>query len=241
MTKIETLISGFPGRCDRGYLGWSGCYLVTTPRGRKLLFDTAGFNEREKLISLLKERGLSPARIDAVILSHLHFDHAANWDLFYDTEILVHQEDLDYALSPQAEAAVLRYAAPVLREHPRLRLVAGSGSVLEDGVQLVHVPGHTPGGMALVCEGAVLCGDALKNRWDLAGQVPMKSWNNELARTAIHKLASLGEKLFPGHDVALQRQGDTWQACGSPAVRVFFPDGSDVLLSPADAQTAGRS
>lgn len=241
MANIEVLLAGFPGRSSRGFLGWSGCYLVTTGRGRHLLFDTAGYNERATLVALLAERGLKPAQIDAVVLSHLHFDHAANWDLFPGADIFVHEEELAYAASEQADGAVLRYPTPALRAHPRLCRVSGDGSMIDDGVQLAHVPGHTPGSMALVVEGSVLCGDALKNRWDLGGQVPLNSWNLKLARRAIERLTGLGQRLFPGHDVSLERQGSTWRACGTPSVRVFFPDGSEQALEAPTEEVPGRT
>jgi hypothetical protein len=43
---IDVLLGGFFGMSNRGFLGWSGSYLVTTPSGRRFLFDTASYNER---------------------------------------------------------------------------------------------------------------------------------------------------------------------------------------------------
>lgn len=56
---------------------------------------------------------------------------------------------------------------PALLAHKRLRLITGETAVLENGMQIFHVPGHTPGAIALVMNGSVLSGDALKSRLDL--------------------------------------------------------------------------
>src|ERR1022692_4838981 len=124
MPHIEMLLSGFPGKSSRGFLGWSGCYLVITASGRRLLFDTAGYNERATVINSLAKLSVAPEDVDFVVLSHLHFDHAANWDLFPKAEIIVHEREIAYADSRGADGAVLRYHTPVLRAHGRLRLIS---------------------------------------------------------------------------------------------------------------------
>ena len=124
MAEINILLGGFPGRSERGYLGWSGCYLLTTGKGQKVLFDTGGYNERAVVVAKLAERGISPASLDLVILSHLHFDHAANWDVFPKAEIVVHERELAYASSPEADGAVLRFHAHTAFRPQRLRMEA---------------------------------------------------------------------------------------------------------------------
>ncbi|MDI3316931.1 MAG: MBL fold metallo-hydrolase [Bacillota bacterium] len=221
---IRTLLDGFPGRSERGYLGWSSCHLVVTGRGRRILFDTCGMNERVELLPRLRAAGAEAEEVDLVVLSHLHFDHAANWDLLPRAEILVHRRELAYATSAEADVAVLRDHARELARHPRLRLVDGEAE-LGEGLRLLEVPGHTPGSLALQVGGAVLCGDALKNRWDLAGGVPEPVWEPRQARRAIERLAASAERLYPGHDAPLQRRGDAWEPLSRPRVRIFLPAG----------------
>ncbi len=97
MATVETLFSGFPAKSSRGFLGWSAVYLVVTNQGRKILFDTAGYNERATLVAALTQRQIALDSIHTVVLSHLHFDHAANWDLFPGAEIVVHEKEMEYA------------------------------------------------------------------------------------------------------------------------------------------------
>jgi glyoxylase-like metal-dependent hydrolase (beta-lactamase superfamily II) len=233
MRTIEVLLSGFFGRSNRGFLGWSGIYLVTTPSGRRLIFDTGGYNERGTIPKLLEEHGIGVAAIDWVVLSHLHFDHAANWDLFPNAGLVVHEREIAYAQATD-DTAILRYNAPALVANNRLHLMREESSTLENGVQLFHVPGHTPGAIALTIEDSVFSGDALKSRWDLRGRLT-DTWNDELARHSIQKISTLGNRIYPGHDVPLERCGSDWVPCGIPSVSLLFPDGSEkVIQAPAD-------
>ena len=230
MSTIEVLVGGFFGRSSRGFLGWSAIYLVTTPSGRRLLFDTGGYNERGTIPKLLEEHGIGVAAIDWVVVSHLHFDHAANWDLFPNADLVVHEKEIAHAQAAN-DPAVLRHQAPALLANNRLRLIRGESSILENGVQVVHVPGHTPGAIALTIEDSVLSGDALKSRWDLRGQLT-DTWNDQLALQSIQKIAGLGNRIYPGHDVPLERRGSDWFPCGTPSVRLLFPDGSEQSIQP---------
>ena len=141
MHTIDVLLHGFFGRSNRGFLGWSGIYLVTTPSDRRLLFDTGGYNERGTIPKLLEAHGIGVAAIDWVVLSHLHFDHAANWDLFPNAHLVVHEKEIAYAQDTD-DHAILRYHARALLANNRLHLIREESSILEDGVQLIHVPGH---------------------------------------------------------------------------------------------------
>ncbi len=233
MATVETLFFGFPGRSSRGYLGWSAVYLVVTRQGRKILFDTAGYNERATLVAALEQRQISPEGIHTVVLSHLHFDHAANWDLFPAAEIVVHEKELEYARSPQADHSTLRHQSRALAESRRLRLISHDGE-LEPDVQLMLVPGHTPGSLALKTGSSVLCGDALKNRWDLQGQVALPVWDAEKFQAAVRKLASLADKLYPGHDVPLELEAHGWVPRGKPSINIIFANNQqqELVIEP---------
>jgi N-acyl homoserine lactone hydrolase len=231
MPHIETLLSGFPGKSSRGFLGWSSCYLVTTARGRRLLFDTAGYNERATVVNSLAKLNVALEDVDYVVLSHLHFDHAANWDLFPHAEIILHEREMAHAESHGLDGAVLSHHAPALRAHCRLRLVSAE-TALDEGVQILHVPGHTPGCIAVSIGKEILCGDALKSRWDLDGPMAPPVWDADLARQSIARLKELGNRLYPGHDMPLQLVEGKWRASGPPSVKVLFPDGSEQVISP---------
>ena len=231
MSNIETLLTGFPGKSSRGFLGWSGCYLVTTARGRRLLFDTAGYNERATVINSLAKLGVVPEDVDFVVLSHLHFDHAANWDLFANAEIIVHEREIAYADSRggRQRRAPVSHADVAGTPPPALDF----GRDCSRGWRPGHTCARTHARMHCAGDGKeILCGDALKSRWDLNGPMTSPVWDADLARQAIAKLTQLGTRLYPGHDMPLELVAGEWRACGPPTVNVLFPDGSEQVISP---------
>ncbi|MGA8262348.1 MAG: MBL fold metallo-hydrolase [Arenicellales bacterium] len=234
MTSVHEILSGFPARSSRGYLGWSSSFLVENARGKTVLFDTGGCNERGKLPALLEGNGASLSAVDAVVLSHFHFDHAANWDLFPRARIYLHELEMEYISSAKSseDAAVLRYHVEALEASKRLELVEQDVEI-EEGIRLLHAPGHTPGSIIVACDEHVLCGDALKNRWDLSGRgVSAPVWDPEEAQRTIARIATLGDVLHPGHDAALTRVRKEWKPVKEPQMTIRYPDGNEVRLCP---------
>src|SRR6188768_1891980 len=48
----------------------------------------------------LRDAGVDPKDVELVVLTHLHWDHAGNCDLFPDARVLVQQQELRYAIDP---------------------------------------------------------------------------------------------------------------------------------------------
>lgn len=104
----------------------------------------------------LAAAGIDPKDVETVILTHLHWDHAGNCDLFPDARVVVQQDELRYAiapgrffrrafLAPQSGWGVPPYLLP------NLETVAGERQ-LHPGLRVVPVPGHTPGSQAVVVD-----------------------------------------------------------------------------------------
>jgi len=225
--RLIPLYFGFPARSHRGYLGLSSAYLVVGER--LFLYDTLGFGEREGLLARIETLGFSPLDVEVVVLSHLHFDHAANADLFPWAEVWVHEAELDHAArvrqDPRADPACLAYLPGVLR---RLQPV-GEGRVAP-GVALLHLPGHTPGLLGLEVEGlGVLASDAVKSRYDLEGPPAPPCWNPDLAQESRQRLLAY-PRLFPGHDVSLHKEGGVFLPEGEGELLLKLGDGREVVL-----------
>jgi glyoxylase-like metal-dependent hydrolase (beta-lactamase superfamily II) len=97
----------------------------------------------------LAEAGTTPDAIDFVVLTHLHFDHAWNLDLFPAACVVVQREEMFHAVDPVASQRIYYYRETLIdllqRKRPAgLRLVDGDVDLV-DGVRLLKAPGHTPG------------------------------------------------------------------------------------------------
>jgi N-acyl homoserine lactone hydrolase len=244
MITIDTVFGGFPGRTSRGFLGWGAVYLVTNERGERILFDTGGSNERATIIPELAKLSVSPDAVRTLVLSHLHYDHAANWDLFPNAEIVVHEREMEHAKTAQGPKSELAYRVRALYDGAKLRVVS-EDCELAPGFRLLHAPGHTAGCMALQFGRTIICGDAVKNRWDLRGEVPKRGsmWDANAFLESINKLSGMADKLYPGHDVPFERRADGWRPIGYSSVTLHFPNGQSQEIEfreQAERGTSGR-
>jgi len=131
---------------------------------QKILVDT-GVGGPEGVIQALSGIGLTPKDIDTVILTHLHFDHADNVGLFPHARFILQKKEWEYAKTPLPIQRSL-YNPRTLDELEHLDLVlVGDGYEVEDGVEVILVPGHTKGQQAVVVNTSqgkyVLAGDLL--------------------------------------------------------------------------------
>lgn len=101
------------------------------------------------LTEALAKEGLAPADINYVVLTHLHFDHADNLDLFPDACVVVQRAELMAAVDPVPSQRIF-YWKPTInnlmaRKRPgQLRLVEGDVQLFP-GFELLFVPSHTEG------------------------------------------------------------------------------------------------
>jgi glyoxylase-like metal-dependent hydrolase (beta-lactamase superfamily II) len=136
------------------------CYLVACPATREALVIDPG-DEGERIVAAVRNVGWQVVHI---VNTHGHFDHiGANRSVVEATgaDLLIHELDLPLLQKAQVHAQVYG-----LRAEPS----PTPGRLLQDDEQIVfgkrscrviHLPGHSPGGIALHCEQHLFCGDVL--------------------------------------------------------------------------------
>ena len=100
------------------------------------------------LETALSDVGYSVEDIDCVIQSHLHLDHAGGLYHFDGTDvpIYIHRRELEHAyLSAKSTAGGNAYLASDFDHELNWQVVDQPRYQLFDGVELLHLPGHTPG------------------------------------------------------------------------------------------------
>jgi glyoxylase-like metal-dependent hydrolase (beta-lactamase superfamily II) len=103
------------------------------------------------VLEALRGMGLDPAKIDLVVYSHMHNDHAGNCHLFPDSVHLFQRDEWRELLDP-LPSMMLRgdfdqSIVPVLKEMDCLKI---DGDVeLTGGLKLYKTPGHTSGSQVL--------------------------------------------------------------------------------------------
>ena len=133
------------------------CNCVLLERnGERVLIETGygdGWNEKEidmfamdggTIASVLQEQGVDPESISCVILSHLHFDHAAGITLLPNAKVIVQKQEWDDANANRSTMSrtYLPRVLDSIRE--RVELIDGNTTILGD-IQLTVRKGHTWG------------------------------------------------------------------------------------------------
>jgi glyoxylase-like metal-dependent hydrolase (beta-lactamase superfamily II) len=177
----------------------TNCYLVYSPQSFECLVIDPGA-EGKRIISFIKKKNLIPI---GIINTHGHIDHiGANKSLKmeFNLPILIHPEDSSLLTSKQNLALSILFASKTsppadtfLKEGQKIKI--GNSSL-----EVIHTPGHTPGGISLRGDEFVLTGDTLfaggVGRTDLPGG----SWDY-LLKSIKNKLLKLPDNLIvlPGH------------------------------------------
>ncbi|MDT8441883.1 MAG: MBL fold metallo-hydrolase [Desulfuromonadales bacterium] len=136
------------------------CFLVACPQSREALVIDPG-DDPERILALAEQAGL---QIRSIINTHGHFDHVGGNHALVaacGAQLLIHGDDL--RMLGNAEIHARGYGLQTTASPAPDRLLA-DGDRIEIGslaFQVIHVPGHSPGGIALYGHGHLFAGDIL--------------------------------------------------------------------------------
>jgi glyoxylase-like metal-dependent hydrolase (beta-lactamase superfamily II) len=203
-----------------------GCFVVRS--GKRTVLVDAGLGPIEfgpyrggSLLAQLSDAGIQPAEIDVVFITHLHADHCGSAALKADDGVMrptfpnatyrwTAAEEAYWKggeLPPGSVARKDVFAAVAHRFE-----AADGGTSLAPGIDVVAMPGHTPGHAAVVLSSgdarAFLLGDGIscpaqleETEWSGLGDIDPKLARRSqeaLAREAEATGALVGASHFPG-------------------------------------------
>ena len=148
------------------------CYLVGCEQTRQAAVIDPGADV-DRILAALQRHKLT---LKTIINTHGHFDHiGGNRQLSAATgaELLIHAADRSLLLQAAQHAAIYGLRT---ENSPEPSATLKDGDLLEVGelqLQVLHTPGHSPGGISLLCGGHLFSGDTLfagsVGRTDLPG------------------------------------------------------------------------
>lgn len=175
-------------------------YVVVHPAGKRAMLVDPGIGS-EPVLDVIRERGLA---VSLIVNTHGHLDHVA-CNAFFKKEtgapIAIHAADRPLLRNVSSYASMFGLTA---QNSPPADIELSEGVALEfDGVpfDVIHTPGHTPGGVCLRHVDQMLVGDTLfcgsVGRTDLPGG----DWDT-LVASIRGKLFLLpdGVTCLPGHE-----------------------------------------
>jgi N-acyl homoserine lactone hydrolase len=217
---VTPILAGHLLTSDQGNPAFCSVLLVESD-GRRALFDTGHAGRRRHLLEGLAARGLGPADISTVVISHGHWDHVQNADLFPSAEVLIHPLELRNLADPPArDLGTPRWARAVL-DGLAVREVVEGDEVLP-GVTVIELPGHTPGSIGVVAGCAVLAADAVPTLKVLRDRrASGRPYDREQADASVERVAAVADVVYPGHDRAIRLGADGFDYA-EPAVPLTF-------------------
>ncbi|MCX5666254.1 MAG: MBL fold metallo-hydrolase [Candidatus Omnitrophica bacterium] len=181
-------------RLEVGPMG-ANCYIVThTPTKDACIIDPGG--EPERIMDFIKKNGLKPKFI---MNTHGHGDHIIG-NGYFGVPIYIHRLEKDFLTDP---ALNLSGAFGLSIKTPK------ASKLLEDGdkvylndleFEILHTPGHTPGGISIKLDGVVFTGDTLFA--GTVGRTDLPDGDEKVLLGSIRsKLLTLDDDtvVYPGH------------------------------------------
>lgn len=179
------------------------CYvLADETTGEGIVVDPGG--PADHILARARERGVK--KISLIVNTHSHVDHVAGnqeMQAATDAPIAIHETEADGLANPN-RAMLAMFGAD---ESPAASVLLKDGDKItfgKESVEVIHTPGHTPGGICLYFPGYVLTGDTLfvggVGRTDLpGGSYPV------LQASIRNRLFTLPEEtvVLPGHNYGM--------------------------------------
>ena len=192
-------------------------WLVEGPRG-PMLVDTglehvAEMNEgaahvlAEPIVQRPEEDIRAPEDIRCVFITHLHFDHIDQLDLYSNARYVVSKRGLEEALATDPSWAPAK-TLELLSETAKHRTLAIDDDEVYPGIDVVWTGGHSPCSQVVYVRtesgDVALAGDAIFRIDQLESNIPIGIYHDlDDARAAIDKLNSRQAIVLPSHDPAV--------------------------------------
>ena len=184
MIKLDVLAIGSFQRDENGNVfdAHSSSVLIRTDE-RVIVVDTSTPYMKPAMKTSFKQIGVFPKDVDTIILTHSHYDHVGNNNMFENAAILMHPE----------EHGAVNGAKPL-----------DADKELVPGVRIIHTPGHTKGSLSVLVKADqkyVIAGDAIPKHGNYEKMVPPAiNIDKELAMESIKMITKYADVIIPGHD-----------------------------------------
>lgn len=176
----------------------SNCFIVYDEKTLKSMVIDPG-DDPEHIMKTIEEKKL---KVVYIVCTHAHFDHVgavAKLKSETGAEIVLHKDELEIYMSAKDQGAFWGYQ---IEQPPDPDKFVQEGDLLTAGeltFEVLHTPGHSPGGICLQGKGIVITGDTI-----FAGSVGRTDFYGgdlEELKKSFRRIISLNPetRILPGH------------------------------------------
>ncbi|AEF95100.1 beta-lactamase domain protein [Desulfotomaculum nigrificans CO-1-SRB] len=180
----------------------ANCYIIGCPETDQAAIVDPG-DEARRILAQVAKLGLT---VSAIILTHGHYDHigaVAELKKATGAPVMIHRQDSEMLTKPALNLSA--WLGEDIELKPADRLLE-DGDLIKVGnltLEVLHTPGHTPGGICLKVGGDVFTGDTLFAQSVGRSDFPGGS-HTTLINSIKQKLLVLPDDtmIYPGHGPA---------------------------------------
>jgi glyoxylase-like metal-dependent hydrolase (beta-lactamase superfamily II) len=144
-----------------------------------VMIDSGVFKETGEIIKQLENNGFSISGLKTIILTHCHCDHiggVAELVKYSKAKVAAHSDDAPYILQQEIIHGpyhnMMAFEQKLMKQFncnvKEIDIELKDGDIIDalDGLRVIHVPGHTPGSIALYQDSQriMFFGDVIRNK-----------------------------------------------------------------------------
>lgn len=184
-----------------GVIG-TNCYVVINEEQKKgVVIDPGG--DADQILEKIKQKGIT---IEAIFLTHGHSDHIMAVDEVREitgAKVYISEADADMLTKASSNLSVYMGAGREFKAADEFLIDGETITAAGLKFQVVATPGHTKGGICLLCGDTVFCGDTIFSESIGRTDLPGGSYS-QILHSIKTKIMVLPDemKLLPGHGPA---------------------------------------
>jgi len=154
---------------------FGSCVYLLKINNNNIIIDTGAKANKQELIQFLKELKLTPEEINIIILTHNHFDHIENIEIFAKAKIYGNKDDF------------------------KQENILDINNLNIPELKIIETPGHTPGGICILYQDVLFSGDTIFEH-GYVGRTDFPGGDYDTLMNSIKQLEDIDYKILcPGH------------------------------------------
>ena len=180
---------------------WTNCYLIWDDEDNGFAVDPGG--PAQEVIDFINMHHI---KLDMVLLTHGHNDHIAGVEELRGIAahgVAIHEDDAGCLEDPSRNLSTMMGELVSVHKADRLLHDGDKLTVSKMTLDVIHTPGHTPGGISVIVsdgeEKIMLSGDTLFAR--SVGRSDLPGGDEEVLLESLKKFENLPDcmRVLPGH------------------------------------------
>ena len=156
------------------FKSFGSCVYLLKIENKLILIDSSSKEAQTGLLNDLEELYIKPEQINVIILTHNHWDHIENINIFENAKIYGDEKDFK-------DEEILDFGSLKIKE-----------------IEIIKTPGHTKGSVCFLYEDILFSGDTIFH--DGIGRTDLPTSSPENMKKSLEKLKKINYKILcPGH------------------------------------------